>query len=144
MNINDSYFDGYYKDIWKTIIPAELTRREVDFILDYFNLQPGDRVLDMLCGYGRHAIALSEKGMAVTAVDNLEEYITELNAEAQEKSLPIKTVQVNISQYQPEEVFDLAICMGNSLNFFNATDAVSLLKMVSTNLNPGGHLLINT
>ena len=31
-NINDSYFDGYYKDIWRSLIPAELTMKEVDFM----------------------------------------------------------------------------------------------------------------
>ena len=61
-NINDSYFDGYYKDIWRSIIPAELTRKEVDFIVSYFKLQPGNKVLDIMCGYGRHAIALAKKG----------------------------------------------------------------------------------
>ena len=34
--------------------------------------------------------------------------------------------------------------MGNSLNFFNAADTVSLLKAVAKNLKAKGHLLINT
>ena len=33
-NINDTYFDGHYKEIWKTIIPAELTGKEIDFIIE--------------------------------------------------------------------------------------------------------------
>lgn len=37
-NINDSFFNGYYKNIWKTIIPAELTAKEVEFMLPYFKL----------------------------------------------------------------------------------------------------------
>ena len=44
-NINDTYFDGYYKDIWRSIIPAELTVKEVDFMLSYFNLKQGSKVL---------------------------------------------------------------------------------------------------
>lgn len=39
-NINDSFFNGYYKNIWKTIIPAELTAKEVEFMLPYFNRSP--------------------------------------------------------------------------------------------------------
>ena len=60
-NINDSYFDGYYKELWRSIIPGELTIKEVDFMLPYFHLQPGSKVLDLMCGYGRHAIALAQK-----------------------------------------------------------------------------------
>ncbi|HKB43030.1 MAG TPA: hypothetical protein VKC90_01525, partial [Chitinophagaceae bacterium] len=60
-NINDTYFDGYYKEIWRAMIPDELTRKEIEFIVPYFNLQPGSKVLDLMCGYGRHAIALAKK-----------------------------------------------------------------------------------
>ncbi len=60
-NINDTYFDGHYKEIWRTIIPDELTVKETDFILNYFTLEPGSAVLDLMCGYGRHAFALQKK-----------------------------------------------------------------------------------
>lgn len=143
-NINDSFFDGYYKEIWKTIIPDELTVKEIDFMLPYFNLQPGSKVLDLMCGYGRHAVALGRKGIHVTAVDNLAEYINELNETVQKENLPVKTVQQSVLDYKPEDQFDVAICMGNSLNFFNADETAALLSTISAGLKPGGQLLINT
>ena len=60
-NINDTYFDGYYKDIWRNLIPDELTVKEVDFMLNYFGLNHGNKILDLMCGYGRHSIALAKK-----------------------------------------------------------------------------------
>ena len=129
-NINDSYFDGYYKDIWRSIIPAELTTKEVDFIVNYFKLQPGSKVLDLMCGYGRHAIALAKKGMAVTAVDNLDEYINEIKKTATSDNLPITAIKSDVIKYKPEEIFDLAICMGNSLCFFDRSDTVKILEMI--------------
>lgn len=143
-NINDSFFDGYYKGIWKTIIPAELTAKEVEFMLPYFNLQPGSKVLDMMCGYGRHAIALAEKGMDVTAVDNLEEYVSEIKNTVAEKSLRVKAIKADIVKYVPEEQFELVICMGNSLNFFPEEDIKVILFHIADHLQPGGHLLINS
>ncbi len=143
-NINDSFFDGYYRQIWKTIIPAELTVKEVDFMIPYFNLKEGSRVLDLMCGYGRHAIALAKKGMAVTAVDNLSDYINEISAVAEKEQLPIQVVKTDVLRYKSGEQFDLVICMGNSLNFFNAEDVSKLLNMVSAHLVKGGQLLINT
>src|SRR4030095_13727257 len=100
-NINDSYFDGHYKDIWRTIIPDELTVKEVDFMLSYFNLKPGSKVLDMMCGYGRHALGLARKGMHVTAVDNLGAYIAEIRDIADREQLPLKTVQHDMLTYDP-------------------------------------------
>ncbi|MGQ0738560.1 MAG: SAM-dependent methyltransferase [Bacteroidota bacterium] len=143
-NINDSFFDGYYKEIWKTLIPDELTVKEVDFMLPYFNLQPGSKVLDLMCGYGRHAIALGRKGIHVTAVDNLAAYIDEINEAVAKENLPVTTIRQNILDFRTKETFDLAICMGNSLNFFNAPDVAKIFSAVSSCLKPGGHLLINS
>jgi SAM-dependent methyltransferase len=143
-NINDNFFDGHYKEIWKTLIPAELTVKEVDFMVPHFNLQPGSRVLDLMCGYGRHALALGRKGIAVTAVDNLSAYVDEVKQTAAAEQLPVEAFCAPVIGFQPEGLFDLAICMGNSLNFFNATETQSLLGHIAGQLNPGGHLLINS
>src|SRR6202007_2422717 len=143
-NINNSYFDGYYKEIWRAIISAELTIKETDFILKHFNLQPGNKVLDIMCGYGRHAIAAGKKGINVTAVDNLDEYISEINKAAISDDLPVKAIKADIIEYKAEEIFDFALCMGNSLCFFDRNDTVKLLKMIAMHLVTGGHFLINT
>lgn len=143
-NINDTYFDGHYKDVWKAIIPEELTRRETDFLLSYFELNPGEQVLDLMCGYGRHSISLARKGINVTAVDNLSDYILEIEKEAKAQSLPIQAIQSDILDFRSEKNFDLALCMGNSLNFFNYFDTQAILTNIASMLKPGGNLLINT
>lgn len=126
------------------MIPDELTVKEVDFIIPYFNLKEGSRVLDLMCGYGRHAIALAKKGMAVTAVDNLSDYINEISELADKEQLPLQAVQTDVLRYKGGEEFDLVLCMGNSLNFFDANDTVKILSNISSLLKRGGHLLINS
>jgi SAM-dependent methyltransferase len=143
-NINDTFFDGAYKEIWKTIIPDELTVKEVDFMLPYFNLQAGSKVLDLMCGYGRHALAMGRKGIAVTAVDNLEDYIDEIQQLAAKEQLPVKAIKAAVLDYKAADIFDLAICMGNSLQFFNADDVIKLLTNIAAHLKRGGYLLINS
>lgn len=143
-NINNSYFDGYYKEIWRASIPDELTVKEIDFMLPYFHLQPGSKVLDLMCGYGRHAIGLAKKGIAVTAVDNLDDYITEVNELSEKENLPLKTVKADVIKYKADDVFDMAICMGNSLNFFNADETLKIFSNISACLKSSGHLLINS
>jgi cyclopropane fatty-acyl-phospholipid synthase-like methyltransferase len=143
-NINDSYFDGQYKDIWKALIPAELTTKETEFMFSYFQLKQGQHVLDLMCGYGRHALALAEKGINITAVDNLAAYINEIKKTVAEKSLPVTAVQADVATYKADRVYDLVICMGNSLNFFNGEDTVNILAAAAESLKPGGALLINS
>ncbi len=143
-NINDSYFDGIYKELWRTIIPDILTVKEVDFMISYFNLQPGQKVLDLMCGYGRHSIGLAKKGIEVTAVDNLDAYINEINDVVGAANLPVKAIKEDVISYQPTDKYELAICMGNSFNFFNEEEALKLLTTITSCLQPGGHLLINS
>jgi len=143
-NINDTFFDGNYKKIWRTIIPEELTMKEVDFMIPYFNLVTGSRVLDLMCGYGRHATALCRKAIEVTAVDNLADYINEIKVVAEKENLPIKLFQTSVIDFKTEDRFDLTICMGNSLNFFDADDTVKILSNICSFLKTGGHLLINS
>lgn len=116
-NINDIFFEGYYKEIWKAVIPAELTAKETEFMMQYFKLQPGSRVLDIMCGYGRHSLALSRKEVEVVAVDNLADYINEIKRTAEQEKLPVSAILSDVATYEAEGEFDLAICMGNSLNF---------------------------
>lgn len=143
-NINDTYFDGHYKAIWKALIPAELTVKETSFMMTYFGLKPGQKVLDLMCGYGRHTLALAGEGLHVTAVDNLSEYTDEIKAAAGKEGLPVKVLQQSVIDYVPDDKYDLVICMGNSLNFFSAAETISILQKVYAALQPGGHLLINT
>lgn len=143
-NINNIYFDGYYKEIWRSFIPDELTEKEAEFMANYFHLHPGSRVLDLMCGYGRHALALSKKKISVVAVDNLSDYINEIKTIAEREHLPLTAVQADVSVYEAEGEFDLAICMGNSLNFFDPMEIQRILNNISSHLKPGGFFFINT
>ena len=124
--------------------PPGLTEAEADFIEEVGELKAGQKVLDIMCGYGRHAIELAKRGYTVTAVDNLKEYVTEINGASEKESLPIRAIQVSALEVTLDETYDAIICMGNSFAFFNEEEATSLLKKLSNHLKPGGILLINT
>jgi len=143
-NINNSFFNSVYKDVWKKLIPNGLTEAEVDFIIETTGLQPGDKVLDIMCGYGRHSIELGKRGIDVTSIDNLSEYIEEIKAKAQEQNLPVRGLQAGILEVELKENYDAIICMGNSFSFFNKEETSQILKKLSLSLKPGGILIINS
>jgi len=143
-NINDSYFDGHYKNIWRSIIPEALTKAEIDFLLGEVELKPGDKVLDLMSGYGRHSLALARKQISVTAVDNLAEYVNEVKQIASSEGLPVTVVQGDIIQFQPTTDYDLVICMGNSLSFFNQDESMKIFSMIGSCLKSGGKFIFNS
>lgn len=143
-NLNNNYFNGYYKDIWRQIFPEKTTIAEVEYIIEECRLQPGNHVLDIMCGYGRHALELGRKKINVIAVDNLPEYSNEINEKAVEEKLNVKSICTDILEFQFENQFDAVICMGNSLQFFNEADTLRLLSAISDHLNTGGKFIVNS
>ena len=143
-NINNSFFDGYYKDIWRALIPDALTKAEVDYLVNEAKLRPGSKVLDLMCGYGRHALSLARQGISVTAVDNLADYINEIKQTAEREHLPITAVREDVLQFQSKEEYDLVICMGNSMSFFNATDSEKLFSNIRIQLKANGLAIFNS
>jgi 2-polyprenyl-3-methyl-5-hydroxy-6-metoxy-1,4-benzoquinol methylase len=143
-NVNNFFFNGYYKDIWRQIFPEKTTLAEVDWIIQEANLEPGDHVLDIMCGYGRHSLEFARRGINITAVDNLPDYINEIKDKAKTEKLPIESFCQDVLEMQIEQQCDTVICMGNSLQFFNEEDTLVLLANISDHLKPGGNFFINT
>ena len=133
-NINDVFFEGSYKNVWKSLIPAGLTEVEADFVMEVANLKKGDSVLDIMCGYGRHALELAKRGIRVTAIDNLHSYIDEIKSKAADQNLPVTAIQQDALHAKLDDIYDAAICMGNSFAFFNRADAITILKNISDHL----------
>lgn len=143
-NINDAFFNGLYKDVWRELIPPGLSEAEADFIADVAELQTGQVVLDIMAGYGRHALLLGARGYNVTAVDNLPDYIAEINATATSKGLSVETVCASALDVALQKTYDAAVCMGNSFAFFKEEEALAVLQKLSAHLRPGGVFIINT
>ena len=143
-NINSTFFNGFYKDVWRQMNPPGLTEAENLFIEDVAQLQKGHHVLDIMCGYGRHIIDLARKGYATTGIDNAQEYIEEIENIKQQEALNITAIHADISTLELPAVYDAAICMGNSFAFFNKEEALHVLQSVSAHLRQGGVFILNT
>jgi cyclopropane fatty-acyl-phospholipid synthase-like methyltransferase len=143
-NPNHHYFDGFYQEIWQQLIPTQLTEKEIQHLLANYGLNSSTRVLDLMCGYGRHSLALARKGIGVTAIDNLSTYIRSIEEFRLQESLPILPIHSSVLDWQPTPEHDWALCMGNSLNFFSPSEMPLFFKKVFEGLRPGGYLWINS
>ena len=87
---------------------------------------------------------MARKGISVTAVDNLADYINEVREALQREQLPVDCIQTDVLDYEPEEMFDLVICLGNNLSFFDKEETETLFSMIGTHTKPGGWFIANT
>jgi SAM-dependent methyltransferase len=144
ININDTFFEGIYKDIWRKLIPNGLSEAECDFIQDVAALDNNNKVLDLMCGYGRHALELARRGFQVTAVDNSTDYISEIKSVTSVNSLPVEAFASGALEMNLEQQYKAILCMGNSFAFFNREEAVLLLHKIARALLQDGVFIINS
>ena len=66
------WFEEVFDEDYLRTLPfmrADQTLREVEFISDALRIGAGAEILDIACGYGRHAIELVQRGYNVTGLD---------------------------------------------------------------------------
>ncbi|GAA4457616.1 class I SAM-dependent methyltransferase [Nibrella saemangeumensis] len=138
------FFHGLPQVAWKTAQTEEQTRQELELLVESLEIGPDDHLLDVFCGYGRHALPLARLGCRVTGVDISTEYVHELQSAAHAESLAIDAIQADILQTVLTRPFDAAYCIGNSFSFFPYATMLRFLKQIAGQLRPGGRFLAHS
>lgn len=102
-------------------------------------------VLDAACGTGMHALALAERGYAVTGADISEGMIdrARANAASRQQDTPFVVSGFGELAERVGGQFDALICLGNSLpHLLDADDLAGALADFARMLRPGGLLMI--
>ena len=135
----------WYKKIWTLDIQnqswVEDTRRQVDFLIEKLRLQPGARILDLACGFGRHSLELARRGFSVTGVDVTPDYIRYAREQAEREGLDARFLCADIRDTRFEGEFDAALNMADGAIGYLENDAENrkIFETVAKALKPGGH-----
>ncbi len=125
------------------LLTPERTAEEVDFILSIVPVEPGDKLLDIGCGFGRHSIELARRGFDVLGVDPSEAMI----AAALERSVRAGN-KPDFRQLRGEDLtavdeFHAAICLFTTLGqVADQGDNIPLLKNTFQSLHQGGYFIL--
>lgn len=140
-----TFFEGLPQTAWKESQTEEYTDWEVDFLADVLELTPGSKVLDVMAGYGRHALPLAKRGYELTAVDISEEYCQELKQAVRAENLPVTVLQGEFGEMPlPEATYAAAYCLGNSFSFFPREEMQRFLQKIASHLPSGGCFVAHT
>jgi len=131
----NSYSRNWFK-FFHAGIPETRTTQEIDFVCTCAPLPGFRKILDVCCGMGRHAHALSSRGYAVTGVDRDAAAI----AKARELAGGPNYIQADIRDYRPDLcVFDAAIVMSQSFGYFDDKNNRDLLERLAM----GGRVIVD-
>ena len=139
------YFDAEFLAIYRDFLTPERTAGEVAVMQEMLGLPPGARVLDLACGWGRHAIALAAAGFQVTGLDHSDTLLTAAREDAAAAGVEVEWVQGDMRQLRWSGEFDAVLCLFSSLGFFlSDEDDLAVLRGVREALRPAGVFLLET
>lgn len=143
--ISDNSKEGPYKE--QVISREQRTKDEVAMICNMMGVQPGRRLFDCPCGWGRHSIELAKRGIDVTAIDLNHSYLNKLNDtivhEDEEVKARITVERCDMRYLVGDESYDYGINMFSSFGFFNDDENLWVARNFYEMLKSGGKMLIH-
>ncbi|EXX89402.1 SAM-dependent methyltransferase [Paenibacillus darwinianus] len=117
--------------------------REVRNMVGFLDMPQGAAVLDVGCGMGRHALALSGMGFRVSGVDLSEELLREAAIRDPERRVEWLRGDMRRLPFA-DGSFDATVNFFTSFGYFESEEEnVSVLRELRRVLKPGGRFLID-
>ncbi len=128
---------------------TKATDAEVALLTSLLELQPGQRLLDVGCGTGRHAVPLAALGLQVTGVDLSPEMLERAAARAAAAGVALDLLVADARDL-PDHLgaFDVALCLCEGACCLVADGVEPLdhdravLASIHRTLRPGGRLVL--
>jgi SAM-dependent methyltransferase len=137
------WFGALYRESTAGLLGPRLSTLEADVIWRLLRLQPGERVLDIACGEGRHLAALSGRGLRLVGVDADRESLISARAAATSTATSTPTyLRADLRALPFRTCFDAAYCWYSSLFLFDDQGNERALTEAGRVLRPGGRLLV--
>ena len=135
----------WYRKNWtleiKNMSWVENSTREVDFILELCDLRPGARILDLACGFGRHALELAKRGYAVVGADITPAYISDAQENARRLGLNnAEFICCDVREVAFREEFDLVLNLADgAIGYLESNEEnLKIFDVIARALKHGG------
>jgi SAM-dependent methyltransferase len=118
------------------------TVQEVDHIVDALGLSPGDRVLDVGCGPGRHAHELGRRGIEVHGIDISERFVEIARGRAP-AGVTFERMDARSLAFDGEFDAVVCLCQGAFGLMTAGGDDGTVFAGMARALRPGGRLALS-
>ncbi|SEW13731.1 Methyltransferase domain-containing protein [[Clostridium] fimetarium] len=135
---------NWYKSIWGLDIKEQSwvqdTENQVDFIVKTLELTGNERILDLACGFGRHALSLARRGFQITGVDITKEFIQDAIQNAESEGLKAQFINSDIRDLHFANEYDVVLNLADGAIGYLESDEENLkiFDVISNALKPGG------
>ena len=136
-------FDDRYLRFYHGLLPLREATADAGFVDRALALRPGSRILDLGCGFGRHAVPLARLGHRVTGVElsgRMLEHARELAAAA---AVEVDWQQRDMRDLDGLGPFDACLCLYTVLGYFDDATNHAVVRSVHDLLRPRGRSLLD-
>jgi SAM-dependent methyltransferase len=131
--------DIFDEDYLRTLpfLTPQATQMEAQFVMDALTIPAGSQVLDVGCGYGRHAMELAARGFHVVGLDSSLPLLLRGADEAQRRGLTINFVHGDMRDMAFDAQFDGAYCLFSTFGYFDDETNKKTAQNICRALKPG-------
>jgi SAM-dependent methyltransferase len=140
------WFEEVFDEDFLRTLPfstPEQTAREVTFIRQALSPPAGGEILDLACGYGRHALELAQTGLRMTGLDLSLPLLIRAADTAQRRGLAVNFVHADMREMTFDSRFDAAYCVLSSFGYFDEETNLRVASGICRALKPGGRFLLD-
>lgn len=140
MRAEPNVYSRKWFEFFHVSIDEARTIQEATFVCRCAPLPDFGKLVDVCCGMGRHARALSNRGYSVIGIDRDADIISN----ARELAGGPNYVVADIREYRSEAgAFDVAIVMSQSFGYFDPTTNRDVLGRLAAGLREGGRVILD-
>jgi SAM-dependent methyltransferase len=137
------YYEEGYVQRWMLGPPSPETREDAAALASVLRLRGQDRVLDVGCGHGRHAVTLAQRGVRVVGVDFACALLSRATGLAASLGVEVDWVRADMRRLPIRSDSMNAVISLDAFGFFDSEDEnEAVLREVGRVLTPGGRVLL--
>lgn len=142
MNNPYSEFASVY-DIMQYDVDYDFWHEQIKKRINTINPE-AKRVLELACGTGTMAIAMSKSGFITEGLDLSEDMLTIATSKAGLEKLKIKFYNQNMIDFETRKQYDVILCLCDGMNYLNDEEQfLKTLNQVKKHLLPGGMFIFD-
>ncbi len=139
------WFDDIFDEDYLRTLPfltPQATQFEANFVMESLGVEAGAQILDVGCGYGRHAMELAARGYHLVGLDNSLPLLLRGADEAQRRGLTINFIHGDMREMTFESQFDGAYCLFSSFGYFDDETNKQTAQNIARALKPGARFVV--
>jgi len=132
-----------YMYFYSEMLTEERSDQQTQHLVEILDLSGPADILDLACGYGRHANRLAALGHRVTGIDLTAGFLEIAREDARARGVQVRYQQGDMRHLDSQDAFDAVLLLFTAFGYFSDEQNLQILQKVARALKPGGQFVFD-